>query len=119
MYAVYDQLTSTVVSRGFSDKPSAKQVRQKLNSDYYDNEQLTSIRLTGGSTRYIISRDVDHYFGESTPTNLFVASKKKKEKEDKSNEAVEVTAEDGEKVKKPKKAKGIKQKREDRYTDKR
>ena len=112
MYAVYDQLETKVVESGFKDKPSAKKLRQKLNADYYDNEQFIELRLIGKGMRYVVCRDAEHYNGFSELEPSFTVSKKKKEKE-KSNDAVEVVAEDADKSEKPKKQKKKREKKVD------
>lgn len=53
LFCVYDTNKNMVVSRGFSDKPSAKKVRNILNKDNKSKE------------RFVVKRDIDHRLGQS------------------------------------------------------
>ena len=49
MYCVYDRSTETVIQNGFDKRQSAKELRGKLNLDYYPSDQFAEIKLKNSS----------------------------------------------------------------------
>ena len=98
MYCVFDRSTEKVIESGFRTRQTAKELRGKLNSEYYPKDQYIELKLINGDFRYIVARDESHPNGFSNYETSFVPSKKTAKVE----EAVEVIEETPEEKKKRK-----------------